>query len=153
MDWQLSVAIILVIGATLIALLALGNRVLLARAIERSHRRADMLSEELTKARKAADDRQANDTETISRLQSRIQQQGQLMRTLQEDLDKFISQHHAMVELSRQSPGPETPKAREAAAAADQRERAIREKLRSMLHEFRSVTGGLGDGEAGSKAA
>lgn len=153
MDWHLSIAAILVIGASLVALLALGNRVAMARAVEATNRRYDRLNTQFSNARKAADDRQAHDGETISRLQNRIQQQNQLLSALQEDLDKFITQHRAMLDVRAHATSSTPPSAHDT-AAVDQRERAIREKLKSMLHEFRAVTGESGDAELPrSKAA
>ncbi len=152
MDWHLTIAAILVIGATLVALLALGNRIVLVRAIEISRRRASDVIDELAKVRKAADERQAHDGETISRLQNRINQQGQMLRSLQEDLDKFISQHRSMLEVQTRD-GSAAPSTAQESAAVEQREKAIRERLRSMLSEFRAVTGGLKDSETTAEAA
>lgn len=142
MDWHFTSATILVIGATIVALLALGNRILLVRAAQSSQRRIGEMGDELAKVRRAADDRQQHDGETISRLQNRIQQQGQLLRALQEDLDKFILQHRTMLEIKSQPAGAASPSAQQETAAVEQREKAIREKLKSMLQEFRAVTGG-----------
>lgn len=151
MDWQLTITTILVIGSTLVALLALGNRVVLVRSAEDARRRSVAMSDELAKVRRHADERQAHDGETISRLQNRIVQQGQMLRSLQEDLDKFITQHRMMLEV-RESSG-NAARHTEHVQAVDQRENAIRERLRSMLQEFRTVTEGLKDSEPPAQAA
>ncbi|HLO39555.1 MAG TPA: hypothetical protein VK176_00920 [Phycisphaerales bacterium] len=150
MDWDLTIVIILVVGATAVALLALGNRALLVHSAGEARRRCSELGEELAKVRKLADDRQAQDAELISRLQNRITQQGQMLRSLQEDLDKFIAQHRSTLEVSQRSGGGEA--IQQETEAVEQRERAIRERLRSMLQEFKAVTDGMKD-ESPAKAA
>lgn len=152
MDWHLTIATILVLGSALVALLALGNRVVMIRAVDAARHRAREAVEELARVRKQTDDRQAHDGEMISRLQNRILQQGQMLRSLQEDLDKFIAQHRMMLEMRDGADQGSGPSPQET-AAVDQRENAIRERLRNMLQEFRAVTEGLKDSEPPAKAA
>jgi TolA-binding protein len=149
MSWDLTIVVILVVGSTAVALLALGNRSLLVHVANEARRKCHELTDELAKVRKQSDDRQAQDAELISRLQNRITQQGQMLRSLQEDLDKFIAQHRSTLEVTQRSGGA-SPQETE---AVEQRERAIRERLRNMLQEFRTVTDGLKDAEPPAKAA
>lgn len=147
MEGNLTIATILVVGSTLIAILSLGSRVALVHALRASQRRCLKLSDEVARVRKSSDDRQAHDGETISRLNNRTVQQGQMLRSLQDDLDKFITQHRAMVDVQARADRDEAAATAEA-AAAEQRERAIRERLRTMLSEFRAVTGGMSETDA-----
>ncbi|HRJ49857.1 MAG: hypothetical protein KF787_11865 [Phycisphaeraceae bacterium] len=146
MDGNLTIATILVLGSTLIAILSLGSRVTMVHALRTAQRRCSTLADELARVRKSSDERQAHDGETISRLNNRTVQQGQMLRSLQDDLDKFITQHRAMVEVQARSDRDEAAATADA-AAAEQRERAIRERLRTMLNEFRAVTGGIAEAE------
>ncbi|GMV27201.1 MAG: hypothetical protein AMXMBFR58_32320 [Phycisphaerae bacterium] len=150
MPWDLTIAAILVIGATVIALLALGSRVALVRAVGNAHQRAARSAEELAKLRKISDERQAHDAETIARLQNRIIQQGQMLRALQDDLDKFINQNRTMrdVQVRSEGRGPSEQETK----AVELREQAIRHRLRSMLHEFKSVTESLKDSDPAQAA-
>jgi hypothetical protein len=143
LDDLTTIASILTVGASTVALLALANRAALARRIMDLQTANKTATAEVGRIRRAAEEQRVIDIETISKLNERLRQQSQMVRSLQEDLDKFIAQHRSLIEIERSSASQESAAEKAARAAATDREHAIRERLQGMLRQFREVTGAI----------